>query len=91
MKHGSFLATVHREMSVALCKGNRATSGAAVQLYSGASGHMHLQTAGLLSPSAEVQPIVHDMLFSSVTYLPDLIPATRICMMLILVDAHTDS
>jgi hypothetical protein len=50
---GAFLASVHREVSVALCKGNHAIFRAGVQLYSRASGHARIE--GLLIPTADVE------------------------------------
>jgi hypothetical protein len=53
VKYGSFLASAHREISVALCKGNYAIFGAGVQLYTRASGHARVP--GLLIPSADIE------------------------------------
>jgi ribosomal protein L31 len=53
VKYGSFLASVHREISVELCKGNHAIFRAGVQVYSRASGHARLP--GLLAPTDEVE------------------------------------
>jgi hypothetical protein len=53
VKYGSFLASIHREISVALCKGNHAIFRAGVQLYTRASGHARV--SGLLIPSADIE------------------------------------
>jgi hypothetical protein len=53
VKEGSFLASVHWEVSVALCKGNHAINLERVQRYTRASGHACI--FGLLIPSAEVE------------------------------------
>jgi hypothetical protein len=52
VKYGSLLASVHREISVALCKGYHAIFRAGVQLYTRASGHARVP--GLLIPSADI-------------------------------------
>jgi hypothetical protein len=53
VKYGGFLASVHREISAALCKGNHAIFRAGVQLYTRASGHARIP--GLLIPSADIE------------------------------------
>jgi hypothetical protein len=42
VKYGSFLASVHWEISVAFCKGNNPIFRAGVQLYTRASGHARI-------------------------------------------------
>jgi hypothetical protein len=51
--YGSFLASVHREISIALVKGNHAIFRAGVQLYTRASGHARMP--GYLVPTAEIE------------------------------------
>jgi hypothetical protein len=51
--YGSFLASVHREISVALVKGNHALFRAGIQLYTRASGHARIP--GLLVPTDEIE------------------------------------
>jgi hypothetical protein len=53
VKYGSFLARVHWENSVALCKGNHAIFRPGVQLYTRASGQARVP--GLLIPSADIE------------------------------------
>jgi hypothetical protein len=53
VKYGCFLASVHQELSVALCKGNHSLFRAGVQLYSRASGHARLP--GIFFPTTEVE------------------------------------
>jgi hypothetical protein len=50
---GGFLASVHREVSVALCKGNHAIFRAGVQMYTRASGHARID--GHLIPTADIE------------------------------------
>ena len=49
----AFLAIAHREISVALCKGNYGIFRSGVQHYTRASGHARLE--GLQVPSDEVE------------------------------------
>jgi hypothetical protein len=51
--YGSFLASVHREISVALVRGNHAIFRAGVKLYTRASGHARV--TGYLVPTAEIE------------------------------------
>ena len=51
-KYGAFVANVHREMCVALCKGNHALFRAGVQLYTPVAGKARVD--GLLHPTAEI-------------------------------------
>ena len=51
--YGAFLAGAHREISVALCKGNYGIFHSGVQHYTRASGHARLE--GLQVPSDEVE------------------------------------
>jgi hypothetical protein len=51
--YGSFVASVHREISVALVKGNHGIFRAGVQLYTRASGHARVP--GHLVPTAELE------------------------------------
>jgi hypothetical protein len=51
--YGSFLASVHREISVALVRGNHGIFRAGVQLYTRASGHARVP--GYVVPSAEIE------------------------------------
>jgi hypothetical protein len=53
VKHGSFQATVHRELSVALVKGNHGIFRAGIQLYTRASGRARLP--GLPVPTADIE------------------------------------
>jgi hypothetical protein len=53
VKYGSSLVSVHRKISVALCKGNHAIFRARVQLYTHASGHARIP--GLLTPPADIE------------------------------------
>ena len=50
---GAFLASSHRKISVALCKGNYGIFHSGVQHYTRASGHARLE--GLQVPSDEVE------------------------------------
>jgi hypothetical protein len=56
VKHGRLLASVHRDVSVELSKGNHAIPRAGVPLYSRGSGHALL--LGLRIPTAEVESAV---------------------------------
>jgi hypothetical protein len=51
--YGSFIASVHREISVALVKGNHGISCAGVQLYMRTS--RHARVPGHLVPTAEIE------------------------------------
>jgi hypothetical protein len=51
--YGSFVASLHRDISVALVKGNHGIFRAGVQLYTRASGHARVP--GHLVPTAEIE------------------------------------
>jgi hypothetical protein len=51
--YGSFVASVHREISVALVMGNHGIFRAGVQWYTRASGHARLP--GYVVPTAEIE------------------------------------
>jgi hypothetical protein len=51
--YGSFLASVHSEISVSLVMGNHGIFRAGVQLYTRASGHARIP--GYLVPTADIE------------------------------------
>jgi hypothetical protein len=53
MCDASFLASVHREISVALDQGNHGIFRAGVQLYTRASGHARIP--GYVVPTADIE------------------------------------